>query len=356
MVDSNVTLADSIATWSSGEGCEGTITDGGHNISFPGATCPGTVADPKLGPLQNNGGPTVTEAIAAGSPAVDAVPASGAGCEPTDQRGVLRPAGAACDSGAFELATPSASTRGSSGVGTASATLAGLARNPDLAGASASFQYGTSTAYGRQTTGQPIEATAAEVPFSDAVSGLAPGTTYHFRAVVSNATGVSYGADQTFTTAGTVAKAQTANYQRRRGAAVASAAPGTFDTTLEPGARPRPRREHHARRDQTWRDRHLPRQRDRHDDLHGGTRADGIPRGEDLLGQTAATRPRAHPQVHPLPRYREVHAQRCRGHEQLPFHRPRARRALVRGRYRLKATPRASSLTGNTVSVGFSVV
>ena len=83
----------------------------GHNLDS-GADCrlsaPTDVsnADPLLGPLQNNGGPTDTLALAANSPAVDRVPASGAGCPPTDQRGVPRPQGAGCDIGAFELAAP----------------------------------------------------------------------------------------------------------------------------------------------------------------------------------------------------------------------------------------------------------
>ena len=67
-----------------------------------------TAADLKLGPLADNGGPTKTHALEAGSLAVDIVTA--AACvdhegEPveTDQRGVERPQAAACDAGAFEL-------------------------------------------------------------------------------------------------------------------------------------------------------------------------------------------------------------------------------------------------------------
>jgi hypothetical protein len=205
----HVSATDSILAAPSPKPCSGTITDGGHDISFPDATCPGTVSDPKLGPVQSNGGPTPTEAIAAGSPALDAVPAMGAGCEPTDQRGVLRPAGTACDIGAFELAVPSASTGAASGVGTTGATLAGVARNPDVAAASASFQYGTTLSYGKQTAVHPIGATSAGAPFSIGVSGLAPGTTYHFRAVVTNAAGSSFGVDGTFRTAAKSAAAST---------------------------------------------------------------------------------------------------------------------------------------------------
>ena len=62
--------------------------------------------DPRLGPLALNGpGETETMALGAGSVALDAAPASGDGaCPPTatDQRGVTRPQGAACDLGAFE--------------------------------------------------------------------------------------------------------------------------------------------------------------------------------------------------------------------------------------------------------------
>jgi len=65
------------------------------------------VADPGLGPLADNGGPTETHAPMAGSPAIDAVTGT---CPPPadDQRGVARPQGAACDIGSVEvMAAPS---------------------------------------------------------------------------------------------------------------------------------------------------------------------------------------------------------------------------------------------------------
>ena len=90
--------------------CGGTLpTSLGNNLSFEstGDTYPcftpgnGNVfADPMLGPLQDNGGPTQTEAIGPGSAALDA----GSGCEATDQRGLFRGGTAGpCDIGAFEL-------------------------------------------------------------------------------------------------------------------------------------------------------------------------------------------------------------------------------------------------------------
>ncbi len=70
------------------------------------AGCPGTCSnvshlDPKLGPLQNNGGYTQTMALGAGSAALDAgnMPT----CAARDQRGVVRPQGGACDMGAYEV-------------------------------------------------------------------------------------------------------------------------------------------------------------------------------------------------------------------------------------------------------------
>ena len=57
---------------------------------------------PELGPLQDNGGPTLTRALEADGEAVDYIPADVCNVE-TDQRGVSRPQGEACDIGAFEL-------------------------------------------------------------------------------------------------------------------------------------------------------------------------------------------------------------------------------------------------------------
>ncbi len=55
--------------------------------------------DPLLEPLANNGGPTLTHALPANSPAVDAATGD---CPATDQRGEARPGGSACDLGAYE--------------------------------------------------------------------------------------------------------------------------------------------------------------------------------------------------------------------------------------------------------------
>lgn len=90
----------------------GAIVSGGHNLdSGPSCGLSGVGdlldVDPKLGPLQNNGGLTATHALLPGSPAQDA--GDNTGCPTIDQRGVGRPQGIACDIGAYEQALPSPS-------------------------------------------------------------------------------------------------------------------------------------------------------------------------------------------------------------------------------------------------------
>jgi hypothetical protein len=89
------------ASW--GKDCEQPIgADGApgsivNSIDGKGACAAPIHADPRVGPLADNGGPTYTRALLAGSPAIDA---GGTGCPETDQRGAARVGG--CDIGAFE--------------------------------------------------------------------------------------------------------------------------------------------------------------------------------------------------------------------------------------------------------------
>ena len=97
-----VTERNSIVDQASGTSCSAGITDGGHNLVFPSAGCPGTLADPKLPPT-----PDFSDGIGVlppdpTSPAIDQVPANGANCLASDERGAPRPQGSACDIGAYE--------------------------------------------------------------------------------------------------------------------------------------------------------------------------------------------------------------------------------------------------------------
>jgi hypothetical protein len=71
----------------------------GANLDTDG-TCAGfpLTAEPRLGGLADNGGPTPTHLPDAGSPVIDA----GTACGSEDQRGTARPRGGACDIGAVE--------------------------------------------------------------------------------------------------------------------------------------------------------------------------------------------------------------------------------------------------------------
>ena len=194
------TLQNSIAAANATPSCAG-ITDGGHNISFPDAGCPGANVDPKLGALADNGGPTKTRALEPGSPALDAVPAGGAGCAATDQRGVARPQEAACDIGAYEHAPPGVTTGDATGVSSGAATLQGQV-NPNARTSSYHFEFGTTTAYGTSTAAQTTGAGVSPEAVAATVTGLVPGTTYHFRLVATNADGTTAGADRTFVAQG----------------------------------------------------------------------------------------------------------------------------------------------------------
>ena len=95
-----VTVTASLVANSSGGNCVGTITDDGSNLADD-ATC-GTIPNTLTGldaTLSDNGGPTMTHALLAGSTAIDAAGACGLS---TDQRGFIRVDGL-CDAGSFEV-------------------------------------------------------------------------------------------------------------------------------------------------------------------------------------------------------------------------------------------------------------
>jgi CSLREA domain-containing protein len=99
--------------------CGGTVGSLDYNLveTTNGCTITGAAShnvygsNPKLGVLQGNGGPTLTRALLAGSPGIDA--GNVAGCTGplgatlgTDQRGFVRPINGRCDMGAFESGSP----------------------------------------------------------------------------------------------------------------------------------------------------------------------------------------------------------------------------------------------------------
>jgi outer membrane protein assembly factor BamB len=101
---------------------------------------------------------------------------------------------------------PTATTGSPSSVTQTSATVSGTS-NPEGQATTYHFDYGTSTGYG-QSAPVPdgsVGSDSSDHTISANLSGLSPGTTYHYRLVAKNAAGTTFGADQTFTTASSTA-------------------------------------------------------------------------------------------------------------------------------------------------------
>jgi hypothetical protein len=153
--------------------------------------------NPHVGVLQNNGGQTDTQLPAVAGPSIDA--GVDAVCLATDQRGVPRPQGPHCDSGAVERTKP---TLGSPTVPNITATGAGVTAtaNPVFVGGSYIYNYGTSSAYGQSTASAKLQAGVGAQPAPATLVGLTPATTYHLQLVVTTPDGTAASSDVTFTT------------------------------------------------------------------------------------------------------------------------------------------------------------
>lgn len=327
-------LEDTIFASNAGANCGGRVSDDGNNLSFGDTSCPGINGDPMLGPLQDNGGPTQTIDLGAGSAAIGAVPV--ADCPATDQRGLPRPPGQPCDIGAYEVTPPAASTGPASAIGSSSATVAATV-TANTAQATVVFELGTTTSYGMQKTATPATG-LMPAPITATFAGLRPSTTYHYRVQATSSDGAVTGADRTFTT--TAAPPTAPKLSRlalnparfaaaRSGPAIGSGrGPGTkvsYDDTeaastsfsvlrLEPGVRSGPRCVAPPRR-------------------RGGHRR-------------ACTRLR--------PAGKFVHVDLA-GSNRFRFTGRVGGHRLVPGRYELVAVPRAHRLRGKAVTVSFRV-
>jgi hypothetical protein len=77
------------------------------------------------------------------------------------------------------------------------ATLNGSV-NPGGTNTAAWFEWGTTTNYGNVTSPQAVGAGTNFTAYSEVLSGLVAGTTYHFRAVASNVFAMAFGTNQSF--------------------------------------------------------------------------------------------------------------------------------------------------------------
>jgi CSLREA domain-containing protein len=173
--------------------CADSVTDAGFNLSFGDRTCPSTFSagDPKLGTLQDNGGPTPTMALGAGSAAIDQISTTVGGCPGRDQRGVLRPAptGGECDIGAYEVAAPDVIIQTIEVLSAHSVRIhAGIA--PNSGSGSVVVEYGRSRSLGTDTAARSIG--GAPLGLSFTLNGLRlRRQTYYFRLVATTPDGVA---------------------------------------------------------------------------------------------------------------------------------------------------------------------
>lgn len=206
----NTIVADGTAA--AGANCGGVqpVSQGNNLVNTDGecATSAGmndVNGAPGVAALQNYGGPTSTRKLLPGSKAIDNGNSSGCTDDTgapitTDQRGVPRPIGARCDIGAVEFAPPLAVTNQPNSVTKASATITGDVTNVHVKAGTSRFEFGTSTAYGQTFDAGTVAAGASHDPRTQGVTGLSPGTLYHYRIVVTNDDDVSFGKDVTFIT------------------------------------------------------------------------------------------------------------------------------------------------------------
>src|SRR5438045_2445974 len=112
-----------------------------------------------------------------------------------------------------------------------SATVSGTV-NPNGQATTWHVDYGRNTSYGSQTDPASAGSGAASTNVSATISGLTPGTTYHYRFVAANTSGTTNGADGTFTTAGSPVPAVATS-----SASNLSATSATLSGTVNPNGR-----------------------------------------------------------------------------------------------------------------------
>lgn len=95
------------------------------------------------------------------------------------------------------IASPTAITQAATAITASSATLNGTV-NPSGLATDYYFNWGTSTAYGNVTATVSAGSGSANVAVNAGITGLTPGTTYHFSLVAINGDGTTNGSDLTF--------------------------------------------------------------------------------------------------------------------------------------------------------------
>jgi hypothetical protein len=96
-------------------------------------------------------------------------------------------------------AGPQATTGPAENIGTSGAIVTGTV-NPEDNATTSYFEYGLTTGYGNTTSSTSDGSGPQPILVTSAITGLAPGTTYHYRIIANNPLGTAVGGDETFTT------------------------------------------------------------------------------------------------------------------------------------------------------------
>jgi len=206
-------LAAAPAVWAASAQAPTATTGTASAVSATSATLAGTVNPNgsattyvfEYGPTSAYGSQTSSVSAGSGSSAVNAgASLSGLASNATYHfRIVATSAGGTAD-GADATFTTTASppivTTGAASSVTADSALLNGSINPNGKATSYAFQYGTSTAYGLQTATVSAGSGSSAVSVSATASGLASGTTYHYRLIATNADGTTDGPDRTLAT------------------------------------------------------------------------------------------------------------------------------------------------------------
>ena len=124
---------------------------------------------------------------------------------------------------------PTAASGPVTAVGPSSATVSGSV-NPNGAATTWYVEYGTSTSYGSKSSSASAGSGTSSVAISATLTGLAPGTSYHYRVVATNSTGTGRGADGLLTTS-------SAPQAVTSGASTVTPTSATLNGTVNPSSR-----------------------------------------------------------------------------------------------------------------------
>jgi PKD repeat protein len=234
-------------TWRFGDGTEGTGASPAHTYAAPGSyevtmtpkdALTGSTATPVVHTVVINDVPTASFTVSP-NPATEGEPvgfdgeaskdedgaivayawkfgdgATGSGAKPTHvyAGGTYTVTLTVTDSGEQTATTtrsltvhgaPTAVTGQASSVGQTAAQL-NASVNPNGNATACSFQYGPTVSYGSSAPCAPSPGSGTSaVATSAAITGLSPGTTYHFRVVAESPSGTRAGADEAFATQAT---------------------------------------------------------------------------------------------------------------------------------------------------------